>query len=170
MQKLNDLESTIDFWLNVLEKYSLEQLTLKYHKDKWSLGQVIIHLIESSTFFLDNANACLQNDLNKDEPLSVSAGSIFLKNELPNVELKGPASNSLTPQPISLALLKEELESLKISASQVRQQLEADADSGKIAHPGLGYFNATQWFQFADIHMRHHIDQLPKIEAQLLKL
>ena len=35
---------------------------------------------------------------------------------------------------------------------------------GKTQHPGLGYFNATEWLQFATMHLRHHFKQKKRIE------
>lgn len=165
---LNDLESTINYWIALLDQYSFEQLTRKYQTNKWSLGQVFMHLIESSNFFLHNANHCLESMQNANEPLSESANNLFLKNELPNIDIEGPASNQATPQPKSIDAIREELTKTKALAISTMLRLQAGEQSGKIKHPGLGYFNATDWFRFTDIHLRHHMDQLPKIKAQLL--
>jgi hypothetical protein len=35
---------------------------------------------------------------------------------------------------------------------------------GKTKHPGLHYFNADEWLQFADMHFRHHVKQKKKID------
>lgn len=166
--RLNDLESTINYWLTVLDQYSFERVTRKYQANKWSLGQVFMHLIDSSNFFLNNANLCLESMQNRDEPLSESANNLFHKNELPNIEIEGPASNQTTPQPESIDAIREALKKTKALAISTMMRLQAVEHSGKIKHPGLGYFSATEWFQFTDIHLRHHLDQLPKIEAQLL--
>ncbi|MGY3055049.1 hypothetical protein ACVWYG_003260 [Pedobacter sp. UYEF25] len=41
----------------------------------------------------------------------------------------------------------------------------ADLDKNqKIIHPRLGYLNATQWFRFIEIHLKHHLKQLDRIE------
>ncbi|HEY0177827.1 MAG TPA: hypothetical protein VGC08_15700, partial [Pedobacter sp.] len=31
-------------------------------------------------------------------------------------------------------------------------------------HPRLGYLNAAQWLRFIEIHLRHHLKQLKRIE------
>jgi hypothetical protein len=35
---------------------------------------------------------------------------------------------------------------------------------GKTKHPGLGYFSAHEWLQFADMHFRHHLRQKKRID------
>lgn len=34
----------------------------------------------------------------------------------------------------------------------------------KIKHPRLGYLNAIQWLRFIEIHLRHHLKQINRIE------
>jgi len=55
--------------------------------------------------------------------------------------------------------------------SQFLKQLEKDipdiytADPAlKTAHPRLGYLNARQWLRFIEIHLKHHLKQIKRIE------
>jgi hypothetical protein len=34
----------------------------------------------------------------------------------------------------------------------------------KTKHPRLGYLNAKQWLRFIEIHLKHHLKQLERIE------
>ncbi|MEJ7682627.1 MAG: hypothetical protein WKG06_33175 [Segetibacter sp.] len=45
--------------------------------------------------------------------------------------------------------LKDEINNVEISISK-------SPFKGKTKHPGLGYFNANEWLQFAEMHFRHH--------------
>jgi hypothetical protein len=36
--------------------------------------------------------------------------------------------------------------------------------SWKNKHPGLDYFNANEWLQFAEMHLRHHLRQKKRID------
>jgi hypothetical protein len=36
---------------------------------------------------------------------------------------------------------------------------------GKAKHPGLVYFSAIEWYQFAEMHFRHHFWQKKKPDA-----
>ena len=163
----NNLSTTIDKCLQELEKYSLTQIAIKYDLRKWSLGQMFLHVIESTDFFLDNVESCLTDRQNAEEPTTDRAGKVFSENELPDIEIVGPASNDLTPQPERIESLREGLTSLKQRAVIIREKLVGDPPSGKVKHPGLGYFDAAQWYHFADIHVRHHLRQLPRMEAKI---
>jgi hypothetical protein len=35
---------------------------------------------------------------------------------------------------------------------------------GKTKYPGLNYFTAKEWLQFAGIHLRHHLKQKKRID------
>jgi hypothetical protein len=35
---------------------------------------------------------------------------------------------------------------------------------GKTKHPGLNYFTAKEWLQFAGMHLRHHLKQKKRID------
>jgi hypothetical protein len=34
----------------------------------------------------------------------------------------------------------------------------------KTPHPKLGYLNANQWLRFIEIHLKHHYQQLKRVE------
>ena len=164
---LNDFDTTINYWIILLDKYSFNQILAKSASNKWSLGQLINHLIESSSFFLQNSKDCLANHENGNQEISSPAREIFRNNELPNIEIEGPESNNFTPQPQNLQALKAGLINLKLEFCLVRDNLLLNQPSGKKKHPGLGYFNAAEWYQFAEIHLRHHIRQKDRIEFHL---
>jgi hypothetical protein len=166
----NNLSATIDQCLRALEKYSLPRLLMKYDPKKWSLGQMFLHIVESTDFFLDNVGTCLGVMKDAGEPTTERAQRVFAANELPDIEIVGPASNDRTPQPESIESLREGLTKLKLRAEQVKYNLEGDPPSGKVKHPGLGFFNAGEWYQFADIHIRHHLRQLPRMEVRVNSL
>ena len=48
-------------------------------------------------------------------------------------------------------------------------QIANSKSKGKTKHPGLNYFNANEWLQFAEMHLRHHLKQEKRIE-EFLKL
>ena len=46
-------------------------------------------------------------------------------------------------------------------------QIENNKSRGKTKHPGFNYFNAIEWLQFAEMHLRHHLKQKERIEKNL---
>jgi hypothetical protein len=84
--KINDLDQSIDSWIKELEQYDFIQLCAKPSPTSWSLGQVCMHLIENTNYYVDQIKMCV---------------------------------------------------------------------------------NAREWFQFADMHFRHHLRQKKRIEKFL---
>jgi hypothetical protein len=69
------------------------------------------------------------------------------------------------PQPESIDQLNLDMRQLKTDAF-VLWQKTADA-RGKSKHPGLGYFTAQEWFQYVEMHMRHHLRQKARLDTYL---
>ena len=63
------------------------------------------------------------------------------------------------------ALLK-----LKDELNKAAALVSTRSGKGKTKHPGLHYFTAREWLQFADMHMRHHLRQKKRIEEFLTGL
>ncbi len=159
--------SVFDQWINASRQYTWPQLLRKEAPDRWSMGQLLIHLVESTDFFLENATLCLANPANAEESCTPAGREILFRSQLPDKDIEGPASNKVTPQPLSREEPERELLRLKGVFEERCRQVISQPVSGKIKHPGLGYFNAAEWLQFSEIHLRHHFRQKRKIDAFL---
>lgn len=162
-----DLTTTINEWIATFQKYSLEKICQQPAPGKWSLGQVGLHLIADSHFYLERIHACLHENANQDKTATPFARKLFANNAFPDVEIVGDPANDLIPQPGSKDELIKDFMGLRDAFGQIAAQALDLKNTGKSLHPGLGYFDAAQWYRFADIHMRHHLRQKKKIEATL---
>jgi hypothetical protein len=50
---------------------------------------------------------------------------------------------------------------------ELARQIPASPFKGRTRHPGLGYFDAAEWFRFAGMHFRHHARQKKRIDEFL---
>jgi hypothetical protein len=167
-QKLiNDFNKTLDTWMSAPDMYSFDQLLVKPYHKSWSLGQVFLHLIESTSFYLDNIKTCMTTDENHDEKACSEAEEMFKINQFPDIEIEGPESNNDTPQPCSKEQIRNSLIQIKEGISSMQESLLTPQSRGKTKHPGLGFLNAMQWLQFSEMHMRHHLKQKEKIDHYL---
>lgn len=98
------------------------------------------------------------------EESSPGAKKLFLNNGFPDEKIEGAPGNDSIPQPGNkedlmhcLLKLKEDMNAIKILITQSPYK-------GKTKHPGLNYFNADEWFRFADMHFRHHVKQKKRID------
>jgi hypothetical protein len=95
------------------------------------------------------------------------AKAMFAANEFPDVRIIGdPLISDKVPQPESVEQLIHDMEKLKADTVALWQKIRADTE-GKSKHPGLGYFTALEWFQYMEMHMRHHLRQKAKLDAYL---
>jgi hypothetical protein len=70
-------------------------------------------------------------------------------------------------RPASKVVLLDQMQRLKAHLNSLENKIVGNHCIGKVRHPGLGYFNALEWLQFADMHMRHHLRQKRRIEDAL---
>ena len=164
---IDRFNKTINRWMEALSKYDFSTLCTKPSPEHWSLGQVYMHLIENTNYFIEQAKTCATTDDNATEQCSEEAEEMFRKNSFPDALLDGPPENALTPQPESKEQVMNELLKIKSDAAQVHAMIQASQHYGKTKHPGLNYFSANEWIQFAEMHLRHHFRQKERIDAFL---
>jgi len=161
--------NSITYWLTALEKYSFEQLCIKPAEENWSLGQLYTHLINDTRFYMEQARTAIANDDNADESASSFAATLFSNNSFPDKRIAGDPSNAAIPQPENKQQLSTGLLHIKQDMESLAAIIAAGNYTGKTKHPGMGYFTAAQWLQFADMHFRHHYRQKKRIDDFLGK-
>ncbi|QNF32240.1 DinB family protein [Adhaeribacter swui] len=162
-----DFNRTVDYWLAALEPYSLAQLCAQPSPGSWSLGQLYLHLINDTTFFIDQIKTCVVTNDHADQEASLFAQTLFRNNAFPDEVIEGSPENAFIPQPTSKEQLRHRLQDLKVAMNQAAALLQNSAFKGKTKHPGLNYFNAAEWLQFAEMHFRHHLRQKQRIDLFL---
>ncbi len=164
---IEKFNQTIDIWIRGLSQYSFAQLCAKPSPGAWSLGQVYMHLISQTNYFVAQISICLTTNDHETEAVSPAANKMFLNNAFPNAIIEGPPSNADTPELFSKQQLEDDLMQLKSRMNAVAAGLGKSACYGKTKHPGLGYFNGAEWLQFAEMHLRHHFRQKERIDVFL---
>lgn len=164
---INNFNKTIDTWINSLENYTYQELSDKPRDQGWSLLQVIMHLIRENNFYEKQIEECLNNNENNGEEMNNEAKVMFQKNGLPDERIKGLDLPGNMPLPKDKAALTQQLSALKNEMNLLWVKINNNESTGKTAHPGLGYFNAKEWFLFAEMHLRHHQRQKARIDESL---
>ena len=165
-----DLNDTIDFWIKELDRYKFSQLCAKPSANSWSLGQVYMHLIDDTNYYIEQIRTCLSANENTDGEAAPNANTMFLNNDFPDEILEGAPTNSCMAQPESKNQLRNDLLNIKSEMNELWIQIAENPSTGKTQHPGLGYFSAREWFQFADMHFRHHQRQKKRIDSFLQEM
>jgi hypothetical protein len=163
---LRHFNETLQQWIAWLDNYSLATLLRKSRPGAWSLGQMYIHLLVSTEHFIKQAKLAAATGDNRDEPMHENARWMFDHNSLPPRILEGPDNDSNIPQPgtkeeiaVRLARIRDDINGETVAAA-------LSGSGGKTRHPGLLYFSAREWLQFAEMHLRHHFLQRQRIEDQ----
>jgi hypothetical protein len=152
---VTEFNHTLDKWIEEVEQRDFVLLCAKPSATSWSLGQLTMHLIEATMFYLAQAETCLSSNDNAMEEMSPEARLMFGNNAFPDELIEGPPSNANTPQPESKLKLIRDMRNLKDEVNRISALISVSSYRGKTRHPGLRFFNAAEWFQFAEMHFRH---------------
>jgi len=159
------LNETLTSWISALQDYDFDTLVTKPDSENWSLGQVFVHLITETNYYMEQIEYCLTHSENGSEQMSGNGRLLFANNEFPDERIKNDSPSAQNvQQPTDKSDLLSQMLRLK---TQLNLQWEKIIDTrpvGKTKHPGLGYFSAQEWFQFAELHLRHHFRQRKRIE------
>ena len=158
------LHKTITGWINDLDNYTLAELRKKPSPASWSLGQVYFHLIDNTRYYLEEARTCLNSSEHMLERPLPDGAAMLGNNEFPDAIIEGPDNNVDILQPDSNEQLKSGLLQIKDEINRLAVLISQSPYKGKTKHPGLGYFSANDWLQFADMHFRHHLKQKKRID------
>jgi len=157
--------NSINQWIGFLDDYTLQQLVQRPAKDSWSLGQVYLHLINDTNFFLEQMKTAIATTEHTAENMSQFAAVMFANNSFPDQQMENPFNDINLSQPKSQAILRRQLIAIK---EEVQLLFKNDASkSGKTLHHAFGYFSAIEWLQFADMHLRHHLRQKKRIDSAI---
>ncbi len=73
---------------------------------------------------------------------------------------------TLRPRPLPRVEARAALEALRARARAAARRVASDPGRLRVEHVALGWLTARQWFAFAEIHSRHHLQgQLRRIQA-----
>lgn len=161
---IEDFNHTINIWIKELEQYSFTQLCAKPSENSWSLGQLYLHLVNDTNYYIDQMKICVSNNDNEIEESAPFAKMLFLNNDFPDEIIEGAPSNANIPQPYDKEQLMNNLVNIKNEINCIEKQISEGCFSGKTKHPGLNYFSAKEWLQFAEMHFRHHLRQKKRID------
>lgn len=161
----------IDAYIQLLDKYTYEQLNQQPDENSWSIGQVYIHVwMASKGFFFKNAALCLSDETaEKGKSKKLIAYPIFLFEKMPTVKIKMPDKVAVQPrQPESKEQLIQKLTEIKDLVSEFVQKIPQSDPDLKTKHPFLGYLNCAEWVKLCNIHFKHHQAQIDRINKALV--
>ena len=164
---IEDFNKAMDYWIAALVQYTFDQLLIKPSSETWSIGQMYIHLIDDTGFFIEQIRICILTNENAHKEALPFASAMLKNNDLPDENIQGSPDNIFIPQPEDKEQLFGDLLRIKKEMNVVAASMANSPFVGKSKHPGLGYFNAFEWLQFAEMHLRHHRRQKSRLDQFL---
>ena len=159
-------EHTLNVFIEGLENDDETGFRKQENPDCWSLAQLYAHIIIDTNWYFDQLESCFGNTLNLDKNMHEEAKKILLQNSFPDIKIKG---NSYIPvnDSIFINATKKDLKLLLERSRVLWKRINNENISGKAEHPGFSYLSPLEWYQFAEMHIRHHIHQKNEIEYKL---
>lgn len=172
MEVLAAFEATVERYVMELDSLGLEQLRSKPDKETWSIGQMYVHLIQSAQYLhLQNVDQCLASGEETWMPMGQKTErgkAVFESGSFPPIPIRVPASLEYTPcQPENKEQLLVGLRSVVERMKRTESGLIQASEEHKMVHPGFGPLHAQEWFLLIEMHYRHHLLQLARLQEFL---
>ncbi|HEF1902583.1 TPA: DinB family protein [Bacillus cereus] len=165
MKKFEELAT---YYIEELEKYSIEQFRMKPSSEEWSLGQMYNHLIASTYMQLDAITKCKTETPSITNKKTDMGEKIYKLGAFPDIQIKVPGHSGYTPEnPANKKEVQKQFLELITIVKNTEPTLPSTADVCKVEHPGLGYLNAAEWFQLISMHFAHHLRQKERLELKI---
>lgn len=169
-KSLTRFESVHHTWGSALRNYSLEQLLKKPSPTEWSLGQLYVHLIQSTLkFHLVHAGTCQASATNKGKRKNMKGIMTYhVLGSFPPIKITVPGSPEYTPlQPASKEQLVQDLARTLGAMKAFEGKVATGNAGGKVSHPAFAWLDAGEWYQMVEMHWRHHLRQKKGLDAYL---
>jgi hypothetical protein len=171
-ETLKQFEEITDFYIEQLNGFSMEQLTLQPAEDKWSLGQMYMHLKNTAMFMqLRNIELCqtAAHDSQEQSAIKTVVGeAVFSQGAFPPAPIHVPPSPQYTPQqPNNKEELIHGLQSVLKRMQEIEPSIDGLSADYTTVHPRLGALNGKEWFALVGMHYRHHLHQMERLKIFL---
>ncbi|WP_293784109.1 DinB family protein [uncultured Pedobacter sp.] len=158
------IHQVVDAYKSKLSRYPDDIFQITPPISGWSYSEVYSHIFDSSLLSLI-AFAHAANGKGEEKPTHFMVKLILLLGALP------PAQKYKVPKRLEERIKKiSKTEALNLilefekALNDNYALLEHAKANSKTKHPRLGYLNAKQWLRFIEIHLKHHLKQLERIE------
>ncbi|RAJ27097.1 DinB family protein [Pedobacter cryoconitis] len=151
-------------YYNFLRKVPEGQFQLTPPIGGWSYSEVYAHIFDISLLTLKEVDNCIKGEGKVKPTAFIVKVILFFGSFPPKAKYKVPKALAGRESKITKEAAAEFIEEFVEQLNMVYSQLHLADPALKTRHPRLGYLNASQWFRFMEIHLKHHLKQLKRIE------
>lgn len=129
----------------------------------WSYSEVFAHIFDSSILSVMALENCI-NGKGEDQKTFFTVKLILLWGALPPQKYKVPKRLIDRVKKMTKTEAMRLIHQFENALNKAYPNISKAASNQKTKHPRLGYLNAKQWLRFIEIHLKHHLKQLNRIE------
>ncbi len=167
-KKFAALESRRKKILNQLKTLPQNHLAVKPGSDKWSIIEVIQHLVLVEQQIVTQAD---RKPLNLDSsPTARSREALEMVIEIleKDIRVDVPSASMEPDGQITLAALRTQWKESRVQLCRFFQHLNKESvDAAVFSHPVAGSLNALDMLDLANVHTDYHMRQIEGIQRQL---
>lgn len=159
------------FWLEELKSFSPESF-VQTRAGEWSVAQVVDHVCKTTHKCLDMAEKCCNGEGEKGH-LGLGPAIFSFMGSFPPIKLriKNPpkeVESIYVPEAINIETAKRTLQDAELRMHEILPKIKNADPAIRCKHWAGGWFNALQWFQNAEMHIKHHKRQLKSIKRKVI--
>lgn len=130
----------------------------------WSYSEVYSHIFDASLLSLIALQNCIDGKGEQKPTHWAVKLVLFFGKFPPGKKYKVPKRLEGRVRKIDLTTAGQFISDFEAQLEKVYPQMGKANPKVKTAHPRLGYLNGEQWLRFIEIHLKHHLAQLKRIE------
>jgi hypothetical protein len=136
------------------------------HPDKggWCYSEVYDHIFDLSLLSLGELEQCLSGRGKNKATHWFTNLILFFGSFPPAIRFKVPKHLASRVKKISKEEASSRIMDFMLQLQPYGNRLAKADKNLKTPHPRLGYLNAEQWLRFIEIHLKHHLMQLKRID------
>ncbi|RZK21582.1 MAG: DinB family protein [Pedobacter sp.] len=158
------IHKIVDAYKAKLSQYNEETFQVTPPIDGWSYSEVYSHIFDASLLSLIAMQNCI-NGKGEDQPTHFMVKVILFLGAFPPAQkYKVPKRMVDRVKKITKAEALDFILEFEQSLADIFPSISGADKKIKTKHPRLGYLNAKQWLRFIEIHLKHHLKQLIRIE------
>jgi hypothetical protein len=133
----------------------------------WSYSEVYTHIFELSLLSLEALDGCLKSTAKQRKTPLITRLILFFGSFPPAMKFKVPKQLAAKARKIDKTTAATMILDFEVKLKPYYELVKYADPKMKTPHPKLGYLNAAQWIRFIEIHLKHHLKQLERIDKSV---
>lgn len=135
----------------------------------WSYSEVYSHIFDASLLSLMALQKAANGEGDKGATPFAVRLILFLGFLPPMMKFKVPNRMAGRVKKITKMAARQFIVDFELQLTKNYPKVTSAVANSKVKHPKMGYLDAKQWLRFIEIHLKHHLKQIERIEKSYLE-